>query len=103
MTLSEEEQRGVPRKYDKKGTGMVIYREFCATVDNGVCECVCVCVLSSQILILNSYVPSCVHLTIVLGIIHLMSSILACACPNFPEIEFVYDFMHTMKRPCKLQ
>ena len=37
VTLSEEEQRGVLRKYDKKGTGMVNYREFCATVDNGVC------------------------------------------------------------------
>ena len=34
--MSEEEQRGVLRKYDKRGTGMVNYREFCATVDNGV-------------------------------------------------------------------
>ena len=45
VTLSEEEQRGVLRKYDKRGTGMVNYREFCATVDNGVCVCVCVWVL----------------------------------------------------------
>ena len=44
VTLSEDEQRGVLRKYDTKGTGMVNYREFCATVDNGVCVCVCVCV-----------------------------------------------------------
>ena len=38
--MSEDEQRGVLRKYDTKGTGMVNYREFCATVDNGVCVCV---------------------------------------------------------------
>ena len=44
MTLSEEEQQGVLRKYDKKGTGMVNYRELCAAVDNGVCVYVCVCV-----------------------------------------------------------
>ena len=65
VTLSEEEQRGVLRKYDKRGTGMVNYREFCATVDNGVCVCLLVhvflhvCDRVCEWLYVGTWIPDC--------------------------------------------
>ena len=43
VTLSEEEQRRVLRKYDKRGTGMVNYREFLCCMLYVCVVCVCTC------------------------------------------------------------